>query len=217
MKSERHTRQQMIDLQLGRAGWSSGSRQLIEEFLVETIGVIRNSPHSFRVPFEFVDYVLFDRLGRLLAIVEAKRSSRDPLVGERQAAEYADALFAKYGVDPFVFLANGDEIWFWHRKLYPPRKVSGFSMRRILPALRISASSASRSAARLPCRRLWIALTRLKPSKRLRNALRRPSVASLWCLRQAREKPGWLWRWSSSCSGGSASSECYFSQIVASW
>ena len=126
MKSERHTRQQMIDLQLGRAGWSSGSRQLIEEFLVETIGVIRNSPHSFRVPFEFVDYVLFDRLGRLLAIVEAKRSSRDPLVGERQAAEYADALFAKYGVDPFVFLANGDEIWFWHRKLYPPRKVSGF-------------------------------------------------------------------------------------------
>jgi type I restriction enzyme R subunit len=25
-----------------------------------------------------------------------------------------------------VFLANGDEIWFWHRNLYPPRKVSGF-------------------------------------------------------------------------------------------
>ena len=25
-----------------------------------------------------------------------------------------------------MFLANGDEIWFWHRNLYPPRKVSGF-------------------------------------------------------------------------------------------
>ena len=32
----------------------------------------------------------------------------------------------KHGTDPFVFLANGDEIWFWHRNLYPPRKVSGF-------------------------------------------------------------------------------------------
>lgn len=126
MISELQTRQDKIDLQLGRAGWSSGSRQLIEELLVENTGVIRNSPHSFRAPSEFVDYALFDRLGRLLAIVEAKRSSRDPLVGERQAADYADALFAKYGVDPFVFLANGDEIWFWHRKLYPPRKVSGF-------------------------------------------------------------------------------------------
>jgi len=29
-------------------------------------------------------------------------------------------------VDPFIFLANGGEIWFWHRRLYPPRKVSGF-------------------------------------------------------------------------------------------
>ena len=32
----------------------------------------------------------------------------------------------KYGIDPFIFLTNGDEIWFWHRSLYPPRLVSGF-------------------------------------------------------------------------------------------
>ena len=69
---------------------------------------------------------MLDRLGRPFAIVEAKRSSRDPLEGERQAADYADALCAKHGTAPFVFLANGDEIWFWHRHHYPPRKVSGF-------------------------------------------------------------------------------------------
>ena len=62
----------------------------------------------------------------MLAIVEAKRSSRDPIEGERQAADYADAIAKEQGIDPFVFLANGDEIWFWHRKLYLPRKVSGF-------------------------------------------------------------------------------------------
>ena len=58
--------------------------------------------------------------------MEAKRSSRDPLEGERQAADYAEAIRAKVGIDPFVFLANGDEIWFWHRNLYPPCKVAGF-------------------------------------------------------------------------------------------
>jgi len=125
MNSERRTRQEQIDLQLGRAGWAVGSRRLVEELLVKT-SALRESEGVYRTCNEFVDYALFDRFGRLLAIVEAKRSSRDPLEGERQAADYADALLAKYGADPFVFLANGDEIWFWHRTLYPPRKVSGF-------------------------------------------------------------------------------------------
>ncbi|MFL6520025.1 MAG: DEAD/DEAH box helicase family protein [Chthoniobacterales bacterium] len=111
---------------MGRAGWSSGSRRFVEELLVETSVAVRELNGARRNANEFADYALLDRLGRPLAIVEAKRSSRDPLEGERQAADYADALRAKHGSDPFVFLANGDEIWFWHRKLYPPRKVSGF-------------------------------------------------------------------------------------------
>jgi type I restriction enzyme R subunit len=126
MKSERHTRQQQIDLQLGRAGWALGSRQVFEEFLVQPVDVLREPETAYRPAGEFADYALLDRLGRPLAIVEAKRSSRDALAGERQAADYADAIRAKHGADPFVFLANGDEIWFWHRNLYPPRKVSGF-------------------------------------------------------------------------------------------
>lgn len=128
MNSELQTRQEKIDLQLGRAGWAVGSRRLLEEFLVktETASLLVDPEGVYRTKNEFADYSLLDRLGRPLAIVEAKRSSRDPLVGERQAADYADALRDKHGADPFVFLANGDEIWFWHRNLYPPRKVSGF-------------------------------------------------------------------------------------------
>jgi type I restriction enzyme R subunit len=126
MSSERHTRQEQIDLQLARAGWAVDSRRLIEELLVETEYQVRNPKAGYRTIHEFVDYALLDRLDRPLAIVEAKRSSRDPLEGERQAADYADALRAEHGIDPFVFLANGDEIWFWHRNLYPPRKVNGF-------------------------------------------------------------------------------------------
>ncbi len=126
MDSECQTRQGRIDLQLGRAGWAKGSRRLIEEFLVKAADVLCDPQDVYRTTKEFADYALLDRLGRPLAIVEAKRSSRDPLEGERQAADYADALRTEHGTDPFVFLANGDEIWFWHRNLYPPRKVSGF-------------------------------------------------------------------------------------------
>jgi type I restriction enzyme, R subunit len=126
MNSERQTRQEQIDLQLGRAGWAKDSRRLIEEFVIPAPSALADEKAPYRTVNEFADYALLDRLGRPLAIVEAKRSSRDALEGERQAADYADALRAKHGTDPFMFLANGNEIWFWHRKLYPPRKVSGF-------------------------------------------------------------------------------------------
>jgi type I restriction enzyme R subunit len=43
-----------------------------------------------------------------MAVLEAKRTSKSPLEGERQAVGYAKQL----GV-PFVFLANGAEVWFW--------------------------------------------------------------------------------------------------------
>lgn len=33
MNSERQTRQEKIDLQLGRAGWAVGSRRLVEKFI----------------------------------------------------------------------------------------------------------------------------------------------------------------------------------------
>ena len=35
MNSERQTRLEKIDLQLGRAGWAAGSRRLVEEYLVD--------------------------------------------------------------------------------------------------------------------------------------------------------------------------------------
>ncbi len=126
MRPENRTRKERIDHQLARAGWAVGSRRLIEELNVQSALNIGERTGGEQDAYAFVDYALMDHLDRPLAIVEAKRSSRNPLEGERQASDYADAIRAEYGVDPFIFLANGDEIWFWHRSLYPPRKVSGF-------------------------------------------------------------------------------------------
>jgi len=53
------------------------------------------------------DYALFDRQGRALAVLEAKSASVNLSAGEAQGRRYAGLL----GV-PFIFLANGDEIWF---------------------------------------------------------------------------------------------------------
>jgi type I restriction enzyme R subunit len=124
--NESKTRAQRIDLQLAKAGWAKGSLQFAEEFILQSKNSMILGEPTQRLADEFADYVLLDRLQRPLVIVEAKRTGRSALEGERQAADYADRIKAEHGMNPFIFLANGDEIWFWHRNLYPPRRVSGF-------------------------------------------------------------------------------------------
>jgi type I restriction enzyme R subunit len=53
------------------------------------------------------DYALFDRQGRALAVLEAKSTGVDLSAGEAQGRRYADQLAV-----PFIFLSNGEEIWF---------------------------------------------------------------------------------------------------------
>lgn len=72
----------------------------------------------------FVDYVLFGRDGLPLAVVEAKRSSKDPNIGQQQAKLYADCLERKFGRRPVIFLTNGFETYFWDDKTSPKRRVS---------------------------------------------------------------------------------------------
>ena len=93
----------VIDAQLGDANWTlTDGRSVRFEVML---------PDGTKA-----DYVLGDRHGRALAVVEAKRMSLDPLGAETQARDYAVQL----GV-PFIFLANGREIWFWdyEREAHP--------------------------------------------------------------------------------------------------
>lgn len=62
------------------------------------------------------DYVLCDRHGRSLAVIEAKRFSVSPGDATEQAKNYAKQLDI-----PYIFLANGNEIlfWEWQREAYP--------------------------------------------------------------------------------------------------
>ena len=55
------------------------------------------------------DYLLKDRLGRVLCLLEAKLEDLDPYDAKEQARGYAENLNA-----PFVLLSNGREHWFWN-------------------------------------------------------------------------------------------------------
>ena len=115
--SEFETRKRYIDLDLKDAGWIFG-QNCIEEY--EVSGMPYGSGQGF------VDYVLFGDNGRPLAVIEAKRTSRDPKVGQQQAKLYADCLEKKFKQRPVIFYTNGFDTFIWDDTQYPPRPVSGF-------------------------------------------------------------------------------------------
>lgn len=56
----------------------------------------------------FMDYLLLDRNGHNLALIEAKKDSIDPYMAKNQARGYAEANGCQY-----VFLANSEQLYFW--------------------------------------------------------------------------------------------------------
>jgi type I site-specific restriction endonuclease len=78
--SESTTRAERIDRQLAKAGWSSSSRQVIEDLWLPTESAIANGSADSSGA-QFVDYALLLPDGRPIAIVEAKKSSRAALEG----------------------------------------------------------------------------------------------------------------------------------------
>ena len=118
--SEFNTRKIYIDVDIKQMGWKfiGVDADVQEEYPVEGMaGVVGQ--------MGYVDYVLFGKDGLPLAVVEAKRSSKDPNIGRKQAVLYADCLERKFGRRPMMFTTNGFETYFWDDRSGPQRKVSG--------------------------------------------------------------------------------------------
>ena len=114
--SEFETRKQFIDLDLKIAGWDSTN--IREEVEVKGMPNTQEAGH--------VDYVLYGENGKPLAVVEAKRTSKDAKIGQQQAKLYADCLEKEYAQRPIIYYTNGKEIYMWDDVSYPERKVSGY-------------------------------------------------------------------------------------------
>jgi type I restriction enzyme R subunit len=115
--SEAETRDYFIDLLLREAGWALDKPQDRE---YEVVGMPNKDGKGY------VDYVLWGDDGKPLAVVEAKRTKKDPRVGQQQGKLYADCLEKECGQRPVIFYSNGYDHWLWDDQRYPSREVQGF-------------------------------------------------------------------------------------------
>lgn len=96
----------LIDAMLSAQGWNVADPNAVRAVRFEV--VMTDSTRA--------DYVLCDRNGRSLTVIEAKRYSVNPADAAEQAKGYAKQLDV-----PYVFLTNGSEVlfWEWQREAYP--------------------------------------------------------------------------------------------------
>lgn len=131
-KTEAQTRSELIDEQLERSGWNvKDPTQVVEEFDIKTdfSEGVRES-HSPYERHQFSDYILLGKDGKPLAVVKAKKSSKDAAIGREQVKQYCFNIHKQLGGElPFCFYSNGLETYFWDLDNYPPRKIIGFPTR----------------------------------------------------------------------------------------
>lgn len=108
----------IIDRKLREAGWDIEDKNQVST--EETVKTGR------------IDYLLKDRRGRPLTVIEAKRFSIDPGVGKSQALDYTKDLPCD-----FIFLSNGEDVYFWDYKNRPEQKVATFFSQKDLEKLSI--------------------------------------------------------------------------------
>jgi type I restriction enzyme R subunit len=124
----------VIDDLLRQAGWNPADKsQIRTEVGIQDYPLeVRepNPPYGQEVKAKRADYVLLDQRGRALAIIEAKRSATQPYAAKQQALPYAKKIKA-----PFIFLTNGEVIYFWDYENDDARIVNSFFSRRDLERL----------------------------------------------------------------------------------
>ncbi len=101
---------------------AEGDLRVIGDFVCVVAAVEPSTPTQGRA-----DYVLSAQNGRPLAVIEAKKNAINPYVAKQQALPYAKAIGA-----PFVFLTNGELIYFWDYQNDDARIVASFFSRRDL-------------------------------------------------------------------------------------
>jgi type I restriction enzyme R subunit len=97
-----------IDEMLRRAGWNPADKSQVRTEVLTALGTR-------------IDYLLLDQSGRPLAGIEAKRNAIHPYAAKQQALPSAKALGA-----PFIFLTNGELIYFWDYQNDDARVVDSF-------------------------------------------------------------------------------------------
>jgi type I restriction enzyme R subunit len=107
----------LTDDLLREAGWDPADKSQVRTELT--------TPEDKRA-----DYALLGRNGRPLAIIETKAEAIHPYTAKQQALPYAKQIGA-----PFIFLCNGELIYFWDYTNDDARLVNSYFSRRDLERL----------------------------------------------------------------------------------
>ncbi len=143
--TERQTRARLIDRQLEQAGWRLDDRTQVrrevpldghDPYLAAMIRDASANDYNAAGAVGITDNCLYDDDGCILAVIECKRTSRDPREGEEQLRQYIAEIAKTQPFAPFGFMANGLTHWFWEVGMAHPRMVAGFFTREDLKRLR---------------------------------------------------------------------------------
>ena len=130
--TEAKTRKLYIDILLREAGWDIEAPN-IKEFKVSGMPNKSNEGNA--------DYVLWGDNGKPLAVVEAKKTLKDPEEGKHQVTLYAECLEKEWGQYPIRFYTNGFETYIWEKE-ETPRRIYGFYRKEELETLIIRRTQA---------------------------------------------------------------------------
>ncbi len=117
--TESQTRAILINPQLETAEWKLTDRTQVR-FEVPV------ASYDSTLSPGITDYSLYLPSGLVLAVVEAKRTSRSAREGEEQLRCYIEEIARQQPFAPFGFMANGLTTWFWEVGLAHPRMLAGF-------------------------------------------------------------------------------------------
>lgn len=129
----------LIDDQLRAAGWNPADKSQVLTEVKASGGACRIADSengseplakTDTASLGRADYVLLDQRGRPLAVIEAKKQAINPYTAKQQALPYARHIGA-----PFIFLTNGELIYFWDYASEDARLVNSFFSRRDLERL----------------------------------------------------------------------------------
>lgn len=123
--AEWETRKRYIDADLKYNGYVFS--QTAKRNCIETEYSVVGMPNESGTGF--VDYAIWGDTGKIIAVIEAKKTSVHVEKGKNQGEIYADCIQNMQNFRPIIFYTNGFETYLWDDRVSAPRMVSGIFQR----------------------------------------------------------------------------------------
>ena len=133
-RNESENRQLYVRASLAEAGWPIATADNIAIPNSASLNMTLSDGST-------IDYVLYGRDSRPLAVIDCTNSSMSPIKGRAATQHAAELLAIKYGYKPIAYYSSGYQIFCIDQLGYPARRVFGFHSLDELELLKQRANS----------------------------------------------------------------------------